>query len=204
MADTFFWAGFGSVQFQGSQSRILILDFMTEFDEAFIVAILHNGFDRWVQEAAIIASGGEVNSKTLEKNKWTDTGLAAKKYEGWIEEGIEFFNEQVEEIQNMHKTAISKAVEEQYLRKKSKEVDDKTKGPAKRSFHVSAKNGLVAVKEVVVPGNEEHTSVPSHLEFQTEQYKRPKSQLGNSRRVSKDGLENFVVAYWIVSIRRQR
>jgi hypothetical protein len=70
-------------------------------------------------------------------------------------------------------------------------VDDKTKGPAKTSFHVSVKNGLVAVEEVVVPGNEKHTSVPSHLEFQTEQYKHPKSQLGNSRQVSKDGLENL-------------
>jgi hypothetical protein len=67
MADTFFCAGFGSVQFRGLLSRILISDFITEFDEAFIVAILHNGFDRWAQEAAIIASGGEVNSKKLEK-----------------------------------------------------------------------------------------------------------------------------------------
>jgi hypothetical protein len=154
---------------------------MTEFDETFIVAILHNGFNRWAQEAAIIASGGEVNSKTLEKNKWTDTGLAAKKYEGWIEEGIEFFNKQVEEIQNMLKTAISKAMEEQYLQKKSKEVDDKTKGPAKRSFHVSAKNGLVAANKIVVQGNEDQRSVPSVLEFQTGQNKRGQSQLGNGR-----------------------
>jgi hypothetical protein len=84
-------------------------------------------------------------------------------------------------LKRLHKTVISKAMEEQYLEKKSKEVDDKTKGPAKRSFHVSAKNGLVAVQEVVVPGNEEHTSVPSHLEFPTVQNKRPRSQLGNSR-----------------------
>jgi hypothetical protein len=51
---------------------------MTEFDEAFIISILHNAFDRWAQEATIMASGGNVDSKRLEKAKWTDTGSAAK------------------------------------------------------------------------------------------------------------------------------
>jgi hypothetical protein len=43
MADTFFHPGFGSVQFQGSQSNTLLSILMTEFDEAFIFSILHNG-----------------------------------------------------------------------------------------------------------------------------------------------------------------
>jgi hypothetical protein len=83
--------------FKVFQTNMLLLVMMTEFDEAFIVSILHNSFDRWAQEVAIIASGGKVDSKTLEKTKWTDTGSAAKKYEGWVEEGIEFFNDHVEE-----------------------------------------------------------------------------------------------------------
>jgi hypothetical protein len=100
MADTFFCAGVGtSVQFQDFQTNMLLLVMMTEFDEAFIVSRLHNSFDRWAQEVAIIASGRKVDSKTLEKTKWTDTGSAAKKYEGWVEEGIEFFNDHVEELQ---------------------------------------------------------------------------------------------------------
>jgi hypothetical protein len=61
MADTFFCPGFGSVQFRGSQSNTLLSILMTEFDEAFIFSILHIGFERWAQEATILASGGKVD-----------------------------------------------------------------------------------------------------------------------------------------------
>jgi hypothetical protein len=57
MADSFFRAGFGSVQFRGLRTNMLLSVMMTELDEAFIVSLLHNGFDRWAQEAAIIARG---------------------------------------------------------------------------------------------------------------------------------------------------
>jgi hypothetical protein len=91
---------------------------LSEFDEAFIVAVLHNSFKQWVQEATIIAEGGEVDSKKLVKTKWTDTGADAKKYEGWVEEGVEFFNNQVQELQIVWTTAVSKRMEEEYLRTK--------------------------------------------------------------------------------------
>jgi hypothetical protein len=160
---------------------------MTEFDEAFIVSILHNSFDRWAQEAAIIASGGKVDSKTLEKTKWTNTGAAAKKYEGWVEEGIEFFNDQVEELHILHRTATSKTMEEKYLRKKREKMEEKTRGPVKRSFQVSALNGLVAVEEVVQEGGssvEQQSSIPGTVTFAKGSNKRSRSQLGGGRRIS--------------------
>jgi hypothetical protein len=118
VADKFFCAGYGSVQFQGAQSTVLLSDMLSEFDEAFIVAILHNSFERWVQEGKIIAEGREVDSKKLVKTKWMNTGAAAKKYEGWVKEGVEFFNNQVQELQIVWKTAVSKGMEEEYLQKK--------------------------------------------------------------------------------------
>jgi hypothetical protein len=148
MADTFFRAGFGIVQFRGSQSNMLLSVLMTEFDEAFIISILHNAFNRWAQEATIMASGGNVDSKRLAK--WTDTGLAAKKYEGWVKEEIEFFNDQVTELQILHRTATSKTMEEKYLQKKRKKMEEKSRGPVKQLNQVSALNGLVAVQEAVV------------------------------------------------------
>jgi hypothetical protein len=113
---------------------MLLSILMTEFDEAFIVSICHNGFDRWAQEATIMTFGGNVDSKRLEKAKWTDTGLAAKKYEGWVEEGTEFFNNQVEELQILRRTATSKTMEEKYLQKKREKMEEKTRGPVKRSY----------------------------------------------------------------------
>jgi hypothetical protein len=47
MADTFFCAGFGSVQFWGAQSTVLLPDMMSVFDEAFIVSILNNDHCQW-------------------------------------------------------------------------------------------------------------------------------------------------------------
>jgi hypothetical protein len=186
MADSFFRAGFGSVQFRGLRTNMLLSVMMTEFDEAFIVSLLHNGFDRWAQEAAIIASGGKVDSKTLEKTKWTDTGSAAKKYEGWVEEGIEFFNDQVEELQILRRTARSKTMEERYLQKKREKMEEKTRGPVKRSFQVSALNGLVAVEEVVEKEGgssvEQQSYIPSLVSFGSGSNKQRKSQLGGSKR----------------------
>jgi hypothetical protein len=37
-----------------------------------------------------------------------DTGVAAKKYEGWVKDGVEFFNNQVQELQIVQTTAVSK------------------------------------------------------------------------------------------------
>jgi hypothetical protein len=185
MADTFFRAGFGSVQFRGSQSNMLLSNLMTEFDEAFIVSILHNGFNRWAQEATIMASGGKVDSKRLEKAKWTDTGLAAKKYEGWVEEGIEFFNDQVMELQILRRTATSKSMEEKYLQKKREKMEEKSKGPVKRSNQVSALNGLVAVQEDVVRV-EQQSSIPGMVTYPIGSNKRNKSQLGGGRRISNE------------------
>jgi hypothetical protein len=46
MADKFFHAGYGSVQFRGAQSTVLLSNMLSEFDEAFIVAVLHNSFEQ--------------------------------------------------------------------------------------------------------------------------------------------------------------
>jgi hypothetical protein len=166
---------------------MLLSVMMTEFDEAFIVSLLHNSFDRWAQEVAIIASDGKVDSKTLGKTKWTDTGAAAKKYEAWMEEGIEFFNNQVEELQIMRRKATSKTMEEKYLQKKREKMEEKTRGPVKRSFQVSALNGLVAVEEVVQQGGssiEQQSSIPGTVTFASGSNKCSRSQLGGGRRIS--------------------
>jgi hypothetical protein len=188
MADTFFRAGFGSVQFRGSQSHMLLSVMTTEFDEAFIISILHNAFNRRAQEATIMASGGNVDSKRLEKAKWTDSGSAAKKYEGWVEEGIEFFNDQVTELQILRRTAMSKTMEEKYLQKKGDKMEEKSKGPVKRSNQVSALNGLVAVQEDVVrigeSSVEQQSSIPGMVTYPNVSNKRSKSQLGGGTRIS--------------------
>jgi hypothetical protein len=179
LADTFFRAGFGSVQYRGAQSNMLLSEIMTEFDEAFIVAILHNGFDRWVQEAAIINNEGTVDSKRLVKTKWTDTGSAAKKYEGWVEKGVQFYNDQVRDLQIIRQSSGSKTMEEKYRQQKKESMEEKKKGPVKRAFLVSALNGLVAVEEVVVDGSELSVR-PTTVTYEAN--KRGWRQLGNDQR----------------------
>jgi hypothetical protein len=130
-ADTFFQVGHGSVQFRVAQSSTLLSDILTVYDKAFIVAIIHNGFDRWVQESSILASGGIVDKKNLPKNCWTDSGALAKKYEGWVEEGVMFFNDQIGDLQNMRLTATSKMLEDKYLKENKVMIEEKRKGPEK-------------------------------------------------------------------------
>jgi hypothetical protein len=78
---------------------------------------------------------GRSKRKTLEKTKWTDTGSAAKKYEGWVEEGTEFFNNQVEELQSLRRMATSKTImEEKYLQKRREKMEEKMRGPVNQSF----------------------------------------------------------------------
>jgi hypothetical protein len=61
-----------------------------------------------------------VDTKKLVKTKWTDAGAATKKYEGWVEEGVEFFNNQVQELKIVRTTAVYKRMEEEYLKKKKR------------------------------------------------------------------------------------
>jgi hypothetical protein len=71
-------------------------------------------------------------------------------------------------------------------------MEDKQKGPVKRSFQVSALNGLVAVEEVVVVGDhgsdELQSSIPNTVTYPSSANKRLRNQLGGSsqREVSSD------------------
>jgi hypothetical protein len=114
--------------------------------------------------------------------------LAAKKYEGWVEERIEFFNNQVEELQILCRMATSKTMEEKYLQKKREKMEEKTRGPVKQLYQVSALNGLVAVKEVVVndseSGVEQQSSIPGVVTYPSGSNKRSRRKLGSGRRIS--------------------
>jgi hypothetical protein len=78
---------------------------------------------------------------------------------------VEFFNNQVQELQIVRTTAVSKRMEKEYLQKKKKDMEEKQKGPVKRSFQVSALNGLVAVEEVVVVGHQLQSSIPNTVTY---------------------------------------
>jgi hypothetical protein len=158
---------------------------LTVYDEAFIVAIVHNGFDRWVQESSIVANGGIVDKKNLPKNRWTDNGASAKKYEGWVEEGVVFFNEKIGDLQNIRLTATSKMLEDKYMKENKDLMEDKRKGAEKRSFQVSALNGLVARQEVVRK-QDDYNNVPG-LVLLNPNRSRSGGQLPNKRRKSRDG-----------------
>jgi hypothetical protein len=95
---------------------------------------------------------GRGGLKEIGQDKIDGHWSGRKKYEGWVKGGVEFFNNQVQELQIVRKTAVSKRMEEEYLQKKKK-----------RSFQVSALNGLVAVKEVVVVGHHESDELQSSI-----------------------------------------
>jgi hypothetical protein len=101
-----------------------------------------------------------------------------------VEEGIEFLNDQVMELQILHRMATSKTMEEKYLQRKRDKMEEKSKGPVKRSNQVSALNGLVAVQE-----DEQQSSIPGMVTYLNVSNKRSKSQLGGGRRIS-SGLEH--------------
>jgi hypothetical protein len=77
-------------------------------------------------------------------------------------------------------------MEERYLQKKREKIEEKTRGPVKRSFQVSALNGLVAVEEVVEQERgssvEQQSYIPSFVSFGSASNKQRKSQLGGSKR----------------------
>jgi hypothetical protein len=126
------------------------------------------------------------------QNGWTLERAAAKKYEGWVEEGVQFFKNQVKELQIVQTTTVSKRMEEEYLQKKKKDVEEKHRGPVKRTFQVSALNGLVAVEEVVVVGDHEsdepQSSVPNTVMYPSSANKQLRNQMGggSNREVSSD------------------
>jgi hypothetical protein len=58
--------------------------------------------------------------------------VSAKKYEGWVEEGVMFFNDQIGDLQKMRLTATSKMLEDKYLNEnKDMMMEEKRKGPEK-------------------------------------------------------------------------
>jgi hypothetical protein len=87
MADTFFRAGFGSVQFRGSQSNMLLSVLMTEFDKASIISILHNGFDRCRNPDSLNNQTEQdiVSRRYMGQDRATDRKLetSAKTYGNW-------------------------------------------------------------------------------------------------------------------------
>lgn len=142
--DTFFRGGFGTVQFRSQIATKTVSEIMTVYDEAFIVCVIHNAFDRWVRESVDIAKFGKVNKEIpLPSTKWTDTGSAAKKYEGWDEQGISFFNKEIMELKKLRDTQASKDLEIDYLDQKKLDADEKKRGGVKRiTTSITAMNGL--------------------------------------------------------------
>jgi hypothetical protein len=114
------------------------------YDEAFVVAAVYNGFDRWSREASLIATNVQITkSTTLPKAKWTETGPNSKKYEGWMEDGIVFFNDSVADIKAVRKTANAIKIEKWYLQeKKSGKEKKKEDTSSARAYSTSAVNGL--------------------------------------------------------------
>lgn len=141
-ADNFFRAGYGTVQYRSKVTTNKMSELISVYDEAFIVSVVHNAFERWVVEASVVARKGTVNKDDLPATKWTDTGTTAKKYEGWVEAGIEFFNRNITELKKLRKTDASRELEDEYLKNKIEKSEGK-RGSSKRiTVSITAINGL--------------------------------------------------------------
>lgn len=143
-ADYFFKVGYGAVHYRNLHTQYVVSEILSVYDEAFVVAAIYNGFERWSKEASLLATNVQITKSTsLPKGKWTETGPNSKKYEGWMEEGIVFFNERVADIKAVRLTSNAIKIEKSYLQeKKNGKEKKKDDASSTRSYSTSAVNGL--------------------------------------------------------------
>lgn len=113
--DHFFRPAYGSKEFRDRTQKKPLSEIQTVFDEAFVVATIDNNYDRWVKESELVSQGIRVDKKTLPQQKYTNDAAASKKFQGWAEEGIEFFNKIVNDLMQVRNTSTSKVLERTYM-----------------------------------------------------------------------------------------
>jgi hypothetical protein len=112
----FFRVAKGNGKFALLSTSKTLSEIMTVSDEGFVVAVLHNGYERWVAEAKILESDGSLESESLPPMCWSEGGATAqKRHRGWKSEGIKFFNESCREIGSLRLMRHSKELEEKFL-----------------------------------------------------------------------------------------
>jgi len=90
---------------RGIKNKLKMSTIASPSDEALTLLLLENSEYRWTTELERKMKGEEVNEDTLHATKYTSAGQNKKqlkgftrKYGGWLEEGIERFNELVEMV----------------------------------------------------------------------------------------------------------
>lgn len=142
-ADILFRGGYGALQFRMQASTKVVSKILSVYDEAFIICVVVNAFDRWIYEAKVTAENRSMVKEDIPPTKWTESGSSAKKYEGWDEAGITFFNQTIMEVTKLRDTKASKDLEKEFFQNKQKEREEKKRGGVKRvTVTVTAMNGL--------------------------------------------------------------
>lgn len=69
----FFPAVIGTCSFKKKLKKCRLSAILSVSDEAFVLTVIENYYDRWKEEAVLKAENKEIIVKNLSKPKWTDT-----------------------------------------------------------------------------------------------------------------------------------
>jgi hypothetical protein len=186
--DSFFRPAYGSAAFREKTKKKPLSSIMTVFDEAFVVATIDNNYERWMKEAELLSQGLPVDKKKLPRQKYTNDAAASKKYQGWSKEGIDFFNKNVNDLNQVRNTSTSKTLENTYMENVNMDLQSKKNKKGTSVPETQAVDGLQAYLKNFFP-NLIDTGEKRPITDQDETYqadadlrnKRPRVSLENEK-----------------------
>jgi len=125
-AETYLSIVIGHKNFEARIQQEIIANLVTVEDEAFILLLLVNSEDRWMNMIETkVYKTSQVSTKFTKKD--SDKTGNTYKYGGWSVDGIELYNKICAEL--ITDRTVFKAVEEAYKQKKNREYEGKVDAP---------------------------------------------------------------------------
>jgi hypothetical protein len=149
--NSFFRPGYGTAAFRDRSKKKPLSDILAVYDEAFIVAMIDNNYDHWMKEAKLLLQGISVDKKRLPRQKYTNDAAASKKYQGWSTEGLDFFNKNVNDLNQLRNTSASKSLEKNYMENQNRDMQAKKARKGTTVPETQAVDGLQAYLKSFFP-----------------------------------------------------
>jgi hypothetical protein len=149
--NTFFRPGYGTAAFRDRCKKKTLSEILTVYDEAFIVATIDNNYERWMKEAELLSQLKTVDKKKLPRQKYTNDAASSKKYQGWSTDGLDFFNKNVNDLNQLRNTSASRALEKNYMENQNHDMQAKKTRKGATVPETQAMDGLQAYLKSFFP-----------------------------------------------------
>lgn len=136
-------------------------------DEAFVLTVIENYFERWKKEGLLRATGKEIVVKQLPKPKWTDVGSCGSTgntCSSWSDEGLRKLNQYMVDINSMRQLSESRKLEELYKNHINNTTAKKSAAGYKRKVDEVVVYDEFSDDESDIASDEETESLSSDME----------------------------------------